>query len=232
MTTPTVQGALDKIAARNYVMNNFRLMGWAEDKERLREALDLIHEDDPEVFLLIVRYLTTGTQAARERIDRHVSEVLSSVMVVLAKTHGTKDNCPAAWSPTFSNTLSKYWNALNVMEESGCYHEDTEEYLLWTNSTEMLMSFAYEQDRQRDDAYWRGLGAATLVQIINNSEIFYTEREQIEQLRGFINLAGTTPYIKPLMKIAVERVLIDADILGELMEDRDAISTAVGSGVL
>lgn len=237
MTTRTVQDILDKIAYRNHIMEHYRVMAWASNKDQFREALDLIHEDDPEVLSLIVKYLTTGSAPAKEAIDIHVGEVLANTItarfnVGWHRKDNWRDACPSAWSPVFASALKMRWNALNVMEESGCYHEDTEEYLLWVSSTERLMHLAGEEDEPKGEAYWRGLGAATLVQIINSSEIFYTDADRIEQLQGFVELAGSTPHLKPLMKIAVERDLIDADMLRDLMEDRDAILTAVGEGVL
>jgi hypothetical protein len=144
-----------------------------------------------------------------------------------------KDHCEDILAPYFSAETSRLWHALAVADESGYEWSDIEEVAKWTRSTQSLTEVNWNDvDLPQDESYWRGMTALTLVQLHTGKEIFYTDKDLIKQVPGFVELAGTHSDLSRIMAIAVPRFLIDADAIRDIMAQQNTTPSAVGSGVL
>jgi hypothetical protein len=140
-----------------------------------------------------------------------------------------QDKCKDILAPRFRTYTSRLWHALTVADESGYEWRDPEEVAKWTRSTQSLI--VYNVDSPEDESYWRGMTALALVQLHTGNEIFWNEKDLIEQIPGFVELAGTHDDLSRVMAIAVPRFLIDADAIRDIMSQQDS-APAIGSGVL
>lgn len=235
---PTVGSLMKQISARDRVMKHYLESASNDDKDNVRTALTLLHEDDPATLIMIDTYLTTGSDEARTSVDKYVGLVLDTITVSRhnAAFRNAKDwkqkECPDVWAPTLPRELRKRWNALNLAVDSGLHvdYDDPQEYFDWIRSTATLDTVPdTEEDR---DEYWRGLGALTLVQFATDEISYWDRKGRLPYTRRFVEVAGSHPEVKEFLALAIERETVDSDAINAILEHRNNLTPSLYDGAL
>lgn len=233
---PTV-GALSRRVSDRESLHEYFMSKWKSfDGGELSKALKLLQEDSEETIPLLYKYLTAGGSGSTHAyIEGHIG---ASIMEVINASNRSsydpkwRDKCKDILSPKFRGETSRLWHALTVSDESGYEWDDVEEHANWIKNTQILVESNWSDvDLPKSDAHWRGMSALALVQLHTKNEVFYTHKDLIKQVPGFVELAGTHGDLRQVMDIAVPRYLIDADAIRDIM-DQQSGAPAIGSGVL
>lgn len=242
---PTVRVMTERITARNFVKKKLLTMAaqtrFITEKE-IDAAIKMMQEANPLLLPTAHRLMTTGTEKSMLDADgfflRAAHDLAYEIrkMPTVGNRKWTNNKIPDALTGMMLNNLSMRSNALILWEELG--HErsewqDEESYLSWTNSTLSVAEFNVEKAAEpKDDWYWRGLGALALVQLATDHEIYYTQRERIAQVNGFIEYVGQHDDVSSVLEFAIARDLIDADALRSLTEQGESGTPSLSEGIL
>lgn len=230
---PTVgilaQHISDRDALHSYFMKTWKSF----DGEELTEALKLLQGRSEGILPMLHNYLTSGNSSTHAYIDGHIGASIMELIKAMGRSSydpDWQDHCGDILSPRFRTRTSRLWHALTVADESGYEWNDVEELARWTRSTQSLI--VYNVDLPQEESYWRGMTALALLQLRTGNEILWNEKDLIEQIPGFVELAGTHDDLIRVMAVAVPRYLIDADAIRDILRQQDDTPSAVGSGIL
>lgn len=233
---PTVGDLTGQIAARDAVLVSFMDSGWLCTKEEALAVLNLWQEDSPDTLPLVHKYLSSDNPNVHAYMDGYIGSVIVGVIDEMKDPRFLREwreQKHESWSAGFRSDISRRWHALTVSEDTGYEWDDTEQYAEWIKSTQTLIETNHNDvNLPKTDSYWRGMASLTLVQLINDHEIFWDEKDVIAHVPGFIELTGNHPDLKVIMDVAVPRNLIDADAINSILRQQGEGAAAVGDGVL
>lgn len=188
-----------------------------------------IHNCDDEILPLAATLMSTGSDTSKRLTRGVVRDTVDDMKTFTHWNEDTQSGKPKgsrSWSQEYQLTKARLvsaWSLGNVIEESGVQAQIDDEL-------EAIVEFAYDLEGHRrhdklsgDPAYWRGVAALSLTNIVGGSNS--------SRITEFIEWAGKHDDIRAVMSTMLERKTVIVPVLQGIMEQTD-IAPSLSSGRL
>lgn len=220
-SSPHPEGSIEQVCELIYGRND------ADEHERL--VVGLMQEDDKKTLPLAARLLTTGNDIAQSSVRAVLDTALSDIMYAYGESDDDelwRDRCHGAWSPFIKHNMMAAWNVGSLLEETG---DSTNPRFLEEDIhriDSVLNPLATYGDRSADNTYWRGLAAAAMTRVYQNT------KDDAKTIRGFVMWAGKHNDVSRVIATATERGTFNVVSLHEIMAEQDRTASPLRQGTL
>lgn len=188
---------------------------------QITEALDAIHEYDPNAIGFMEKVLSTGPQSARDAAAYKLSSITENIAEALETGESWLDRCSRTLGSELVNSVMSAWSVQCVIEE----YRDVEAYriTMWADKARFALRIDDLELTQHPVSFedWRGLAALGAVRIEGSSP---------EQIKGFIRYAGPAQELTIVIDTARERGTLDPVAVDAVINGSNA--SALRSGAL
>lgn len=193
------------------------------DAGSARQALELIHGDDPGTIAIACRLITTGGVEARSHASKLILRAITDVTAAVSHRNTDpdwRDRCKFSWSPYLKQELLSSWHFAEL--ENEVHPAETKDYGVSMESTieELYIILYSDPDPKYDDysdSHWRGLTALAITEILP----YGRHKEHEPYFKPFVQFAGNHDDTARVIKLAIERAVLNPEILKPIMDEQD-----------
>lgn len=195
--------------------------------DNFRRYLLEIHAHDPSVLPVAATFLSTGSEIAHKLTKKMIWETIKDMIANdYVDNDGVRIPNFRRWSDLYQLTqarLASAWSLGNVIAESGMAVEPELTLKATVEYAYYLEGHTRHDKLPGDTAYWRGVAALTLTDIVNGSKNSY--------ISEFIEWAGNHDDIGSVMTTMIDRKTIRVEVLRGVMEQTE-ITSPLSRGIL
>lgn len=199
------------------------LLGVADDVASARQALELIHEDDSGTIAIACRLIASGGLESRSQASKLILRTITDITAAVSHRNTDpewRDRCKLSWSPHLKEGLLSTWHFTEL--ENEVHPGETKDYGVIMESTiEELHIILYSDPdpkyKNYSDSHWRGLTALAITEFLP----YGSHKEHEPYFKPFVEFAGNHDDTPRVIKLAIERAILNPEILKPIMEEQD-----------